>query len=47
MDIINKIAEEETVANAKSGKLKKNLTIKKAIVDTKGKEYSEPVKIEK
>lgn len=45
MDIIDKIASNETVSNNQTGKLKKNLTIKKALVDTKGKEYSEPVKI--
>ncbi len=45
MDIIDKIAANETVSDTSSGKLKKNLTIKKALVDTKGKEYAEPVKI--
>lgn len=42
MDLIDKIASNEVVANSQTGKLKKNLTIKKALVDTKGKEYSEP-----
>ena len=42
MDLIDKIASNEIVANSQTGKLKKNLTIKKALVDTKGKEYSEP-----
>ncbi len=42
MDLIDKIASNEVVANSQTGKLKKNLTIKKALVDTKGKVYSEP-----
>ena len=42
MDLIDKIASNEIVANSQTGKLKKNLTIKKALVDTKGKVYSEP-----
>ena len=45
MDIIDKIANTEVVSNNQTGKLKKNLTIKKALVDLKGKEYSEPTKI--
>ena len=45
MDIIDKIASSETISNNETGKLKKNLTISKALVDTKGKKYSEPVKI--
>lgn len=45
MDVIDKIASTEIVSNNETGKLKKNLTIKKALVDTKGKEYDEPVKI--
>ena len=45
MDIIDKIASRETISNNETGKLKKNLTISKALVDTKGKKYSEPVKI--
>lgn len=45
MDIIDKIASSETISNNETGKLKKNLTISKALVDTKGKEYSKPVKI--
>lgn len=45
MDVIDKIANIEIVSNNETGKLKKNLTIKKALVDTKGKEYDEPVKI--
>lgn len=46
MDIVNEIASKEMVSDSSSGKLKKNLVIKKAIVDTKGKEYADPVKIE-
>lgn len=45
MDIIDKIASRETISNNETGKLKKNLTISKALVDTKGKEYSKPIKI--
>lgn len=45
MDVIDKIANIEIVSNNETGKLKKNLTIKKALVDTKGKEYDEPIKI--
>lgn len=45
MDVIDKIASIEIVSNNETGKLKKNLTIKKALVDTKGKEYDEPIKI--
>ena len=41
MDIIEKIEKKEKVANASSGQLEKNLTLKKALVDTKGKEYDE------
>lgn len=40
------IAENEKVANSASGQLQKNLTIKKALVDLKGKEYAAVEKIE-
>ena len=45
MDIVDKIAANETVSDTSSGKLKKNLKIVKALVDTRGQEYAEPVKI--
>ena len=45
IDIIDKIASREIISNNETGKLIKNLTISKALVDTKGKKYSEPVKI--
>ena len=45
-DSINKIVETEKVADQTSGKLQNNLIIKKAIVDTKGKEYPEPETLE-
>jgi len=45
MDIIDKIEKIEKVENEKTGKLKKNLTITKALVDLKGKEYPEVKKI--
>lgn len=44
-DIIKDIEENESVADSQTGTLKNNLTIKKAIVDTKGKEYPEVEKI--
>lgn len=44
-DIVEKIAETERVADQRSGQLQNNLKLKKAIVDLKGKEYSEPEKI--
>ena len=45
MDIVDKIAASETVSDTSSGKLKKNLKIVKTLVDTRGQEYAEPVKI--
>ena len=45
MDMVDKIASTEIVSDTQTGKLKKNLTIKKALVDTNGKEYNEPTKI--
>ena len=44
MEIIEKIENYEEVANQESGKLKTNIKIIKAIVNTKGKEYPEPEK---
>ena len=44
-DIIEKIEKNERVADSESGKLVKNLTLKKTLVDLKGKEYSEVEKI--
>ena len=44
---IEKIAEKENVISPNPGKLVKNLVIKKALVDLKGKEYPEPIIIEK
>lgn len=40
MDIIENIEKNTTVKDNQTGKLKKNITIKKATVDTFGKEYS-------
>lgn len=45
-DTIELIAKKEKVADSQSGKLKNNLTIEKALVDLKGKEYSEVEKIQ-
>ena len=44
-DIVEKIEKNERVADSDSGKLAKNLTLKKTLVDLKGKEYSEVEKI--
>ena len=41
MDNVERIEKEEVVSNEATGQLKKNLTIKKAIIDLKGKEYKE------
>lgn len=43
---IENIVKNEKVANSDSGKLEKNLTIKKALIDLKGKEYAKVEKIE-
>ena len=45
-DTIELIAKKEKVADSQSGKLKNNLTIEKALVDLKGKEYPELEKIQ-
>ena len=45
MDTIKLIEKMERVSDAQSGKLSKNLVLKKALVDTKGKTYPEPEKI--
>lgn len=44
-DVIKEIEEEELVQDQSSGKLMHNLTIKKALVDTRGKEYEEVEKV--
>lgn len=43
-DTIKNIEENEVVEDSESGKLKRNLVIKKALVDLKGKEYPEVIK---
>ena len=43
---IEAIVEKESVSETNSGKLRNNLVIKKAVVDTKGKDYSEVEKIQ-
>lgn len=43
---IENIVKNEKVANRDSGKLEKNLTIKKVLIDLKGKEYAKVEKIE-
>ena len=45
MDVVKRIAAEETVADELTGKLENNVTIEKMLVDTKGKEYPQPEKI--
>ena len=45
MDNVRYIAANERVANTQSGKLMNNLTIKKAVVDLKGKVYKEVEKV--
>ncbi|MBQ2639455.1 MAG: peptidylprolyl isomerase [Bacilli bacterium] len=47
MSNINKITKNEIVEDEHTGKLVNNLTIKKAIVDLKNKEYKEVEKIDK
>lgn len=44
-DVIKEIEKEELVSDEQSGALRKNLTIKKALVDTRGKEYDDVEKI--
>lgn len=44
-DNIKYIAANETVSNSQTGKLTNNLTIKKAVVDLKGKTYKEVEKV--
>ncbi len=46
-DIIEEIENEEVVSDNNTGKLQENLVIKKALVDTRGKEYSKVEKINK
>jgi len=45
-DTIELIAKKEKIADTQSGKLRNNLTIEKALVDLKGKEYPEVEKIQ-
>ena len=43
---IENIEKNETIADQNTGQLKNNLTIKKALIDLKGKEYNDVEKIE-
>ena len=45
-DNIERIVQNEKIADTESGKLAKNLTIEKALVDVKGKDYPEPETLE-
>ena len=42
---IENIVDNEIIKDKESGTLKKNLVLKKSLVDLKGKEYSEPEKV--
>ena len=44
-EVVEEIEKEEIVEDDSTGKLKNNLTIKKALVDTRGLEYAEVEKI--
>lgn len=46
LDIIEEIEKNEVIEDETSGKLRENITIKKALVDLKGKSYDEVKKIE-
>ena len=43
-DIIEKIAENEEVADSESGKLSRNLVIEKTVIDLQGKKYKKVIK---
>lgn len=45
MDIVDEIAKNEKVSDSATGKLVHNLTITKAVIDLKGKEYAEVEKV--
>ena len=45
-DNVERIAKTEIVSDQTSGKLVKNLTLKKAVIDLKGKEYEEVEKVD-
>ncbi len=45
MDLVEKIEQNERVADAQSGKLQTNLVLEKAVIDLKGKEYPEVEKM--
>ncbi len=47
MNVVDKIVEKAEIINTQYGILKDNVTIAKALVDTKGVEYPEPDKITK
>ena len=47
MEVIEKIEKEETILDENTGQLLNNLSLKKALVDLKGKTYKEVEKIEK
>ena len=46
MDTVKRIEKTERVSNAQTGKLAKNLVLKKAVIDLKGKEYKEVKKVD-
>jgi len=47
MNIIEYIEKEEVILNETTGQLLNNLSLKKAVVDLKGKEYNDVLKLEK
>ena len=46
MDIVEAIEKRENVSDPTSGKLAHNLVLKKAVIDLKGKEYPDVVKVD-
>ena len=46
MDIVEAIEKRENVSDPTSGKLARNLVLKKAVIDLKGKEYPDVVKVD-
>ena len=45
MDLVDEIAENESVADTSSGKLRTNLVLEKAVIDLKGKTYPDVEKM--
>ena len=45
MEIVERIEKTEKVADSESGQLQRNLVLEKAVIDLKGKEYPEVIKM--